>query len=211
MTRSQSGILLLLLLLLIVKPSVSAQGSRIAIQAGINHGSQTDEFARSFGDDKGPLSEDLGTSTLVILRITKHLSLFREYAVARFGLDNLEVEGGRYRIPYRVTGVRYWIPTFSDLYLYLQCGIGRYQSLFRGSLDEVNLDIESDWASGKIIGGGLLLPFGRLGIDVGISYHTVHVQYRPPGQPPDQTTKRLEQDITWFAVTGSISLALVKR
>jgi len=110
----------------------------------------------------------MGTSAWLLLRITRHVSLFREYAVARFGLDNLEMENGRYRIPYRVTGVRYWFPTSSERYPYLSFGVGKYQSLFRGSMAEVNLDIDSDWASGITVGGGLLIPFGRPGLDLGV-------------------------------------------
>ncbi len=212
MMRFQTSILSLTsLLLLAIVSSVSAQSPRIAVQVGYNHVSQTGEFAESFGDDEGPVSENIGTSTCVLLRITKQISLFKEYAVARFGLDNLEMENGRYRIPYRITGVRYWFPTSFIRYPYLQIGIGKYQSLFRGSMADVNLDIDSDWASGVTFGGGLLLSVGRLGLDLGVSCHSVKVLYRPPEQPPDSKVTRLDQEITWIGFNVSISLALVNK
>ncbi|MFC1529513.1 hypothetical protein ACFL41_00425 [Gemmatimonadota bacterium] len=116
----QSGILLVSsILMLTVTSPVSAQSPRFAIQTGYNYASQTGEFAKSFGDDEGPVSEDIGSSVFVILRITKQWSLFREFAV--------------------------------------------------------------------------------------------DVQYRPPGQPPDEPYRRLGQQITWIGFSGSISLALVKK
>ncbi len=186
MKRFQTGIRLLFSLLL------------------LNYGSQTGRFAKRFGDDEGPISEDTGASASVLIRITSHISLFREYAVARFGLDNLEWEHGRYRMPYRVTGVRYWFPTSSERYPYLSFGVGRYQSQFRGSFEERNLDIDSNWATGVTYGGGLLIPIGRLNLDLGVRYHSVEVHYSLLRYNPDQRA-------TWIGFVGSLSLTLVKK
>jgi len=213
MKRSAGVTAAILFLLLISAPeaAVGQDEGMIYLQAGGTYNMATGKFADT-GGRLDPLPETgyskggYGTALSVVFTASPTVSLFGEWYRPNFDTDRdalAEALGIPPTIPFdlkyamTMTGVGIRLNVYRSTHFnsYLMLGLGRYRAEIRQKQFDTTTIDRTDVTSGINIGGGVSVPVGPVGFELGARYHSA--QFATDGQELDWPATWLETRIAF--------------